>query len=228
LDPHADKISRRDIPAALSGQKTGGTTVAASILTAHTAGLKVFATGGIGGVHRGSHFDVSADLPELARTPIIVICSGAKAILDLPATMEYLETAGVAVIGYQTDEFPAFYSRESGLAVTGRADTPSEIIRIARIQWKLGLQSAILVAQPPPADVAMPRDEIEKAIEQALKDASKEGITGAKITPYLLNRVNELTAGLSKLANTALLIQNARLAARIAVELGGRTKQLNI
>jgi pseudouridine-5'-phosphate glycosidase len=227
-DADAVKISRRDIPTALSAQKTGGTTVAASIWIAHAAGLKVFSTGGIGGVHRGSTIDISADLPELARTPLIVVCSGAKAILDLPSTLEYLETVGVAVIGYQTDEFPAFYSRESGLPVSGRADSPGEIIRIARIQWKLGFQSAILVAQPPPADAALPRQDVEKAVHQALEDAAREGVTGAKVTPFLLKRVNELTGGFSKRTNTALIVQNARLATQIAVELGGRTRPLNI
>jgi pseudouridine-5'-phosphate glycosidase len=213
------KISRRDFGIALARRENGGTTVAGTLIAARLVGVKVFATGGIGGVHRQAPFDISADLPELGRSPLVVVCAGAKSILDLPATVEYLETMGVAVLGYQTDEFPAFYSRESGLPVTARAENPAEIASIARRHWSLGLESAILVVQPPPPEAAMPLEHIEAIIAQALTEAAAEHIQGAAVTPFLLNRVGQLSGGASLQANLALLENNARLAAQIAAAL---------
>jgi pseudouridylate synthase len=213
------KISRRDFGIALARREYGGTTVAGTLIAARYAGIRVFATGGIGGVHRNAPFDVSADLPELGRSPLVVVCAGAKSILDLPATVEYLETMGVPVIGYGTDEFPAFYARESGLPVTERAETPDEIAQIARSQWALGLEGAILVVQPPPQQSALPAAEIEGLIARALEEAGKAGIRGAAVTPFLLERVSHLSDGASLSANLALLENNARLAAQIALSL---------
>ncbi len=215
----ARKISRRDFSIALARRENGGTTVAATLFAAHAAGIKVFATGGIGGVHRGAPFDVSADLPELGRSPLVVVCAGAKAILDLPATLEVLETQGVTVIGFGTDEFPAFYSSSSGLPVNLRVDDPEEIARIAREQWRLGLKSALLVVQPPPEDMALPANLVESWIQEALAEAQREKIAGAAVTPFLLTRVSQLSGGASLQSNLALLRNNARLAARIAAAL---------
>ena len=215
------KISRRDFGIAMARKESGGTTVAGTLIAADAAGLRVFATGGIGGVHRAAPFDVSADLEELGRSPLVVVCAGAKAILDLPATLEVLETKGVPVIGYQTDEFPAFYSINSGLPVTARADSPSEVARIARSQWDAGIEAAVLVVVPPPAEFALPAAEVEQSIQQALGEASVAGIHGAAVTPFLLNRVNELSGGASMQANLAFLRNNARLAALISRELAG-------
>lgn len=215
----ARKISRRDFGIALARGENGGTTVAATLIAAKLAGIRVFATGGIGGVHRNVPFDISADLPELSRSPLIVVCAGAKSILDLPATVEYLETAGVAVLGYRTDEFPAFYSAQSGLPVNVRVDTPQEVARIARLHWEMGLESAILVVQPPPPESALPAEQIESVIHQALQEAEENGISGAQVTPFLLDRVNRLSGGASMQANLALLRNNARLAAQIATAL---------
>ncbi len=213
----ARKISRRDFGIALARREAGGTTVAGTLIAARLAGIRVFATGGIGGVHRDAPFDVSADLPELGQSPLVVVCAGAKAILDLPATVEYLETVGVALVGYGTDEFPAFYSKGSGLPVPVRADSPEEIARIARAQWELGLPGAVLVVQPPPDEAALPAEDIEVVIRQALEEAKKAGIRGAQMTPFLLERVSLLSGGASLTANLALLKNNARLAAQIAV-----------
>jgi pseudouridylate synthase len=216
------KISTRDFAPAIAQGWDGGTTVAATLLAAHRVGIRVFATGGIGGVHRtigepsGFNHDVSADLPTLAHTPLIVVCAGAKAILDLPATLEYLETLAVPVVGYGTDEFPAFYSTSSGLPVSVRADTPGEVACIARAHWELSMPSAVLVVQPPPQDVAMPAEAVNGAIEQALHEAGKRGLRGQAVTPFLLERVAELTHGTSLQANLGLLRNNARLAAKIA------------
>lgn len=221
----ARKISRRDFGIALARRENGGTTVAGTLIAARLAGLKVFATGGIGGVHRAAPFDVSADLPELARSPLVVVCAGAKAILDLPATLETLETSGVAVIGYQTDEFPAFYSASSGLPVTVRVDSPEEAAEIARAHWGLGLNSALLVVQPPPPAAALPAEEIEAAIVQALAEAEAQHVSGARVTPFLLSRVSQLSGGASLQANLALLENNARLAARIAAALYPRSQR---
>jgi pseudouridine-5'-phosphate glycosidase len=178
--------------------------------------IKVFATGGIGGVHRDAPFDTSADLQSLATIPMIVVCAGAKAILDLPLTLEYLETMSVPVVGYRTDEFPAFYSRESGLPVSARLDSPEAIVKFARAHWNAGLQSAVLVANPVPEAEAIPKSEMEPFIEQAIREAHMQGIHGKSVTPYLLSHINELTAGKSMRANLALLLNNARLAAQIA------------
>lgn len=213
------KVSRRDFGLALARGLVGGTTVAGTLFVAHQAGIQVFATGGIGGVHRNAPFDVSTDLAELGRTPMVVVCAGAKSILDLPATLEVLETQGVMVLGYQTDEFPAFFSRSSGLPVTARSDSPEEIAAIARAHWQAGVQSAILVANPVPEETALDYDEVEAIIQQALRDAEKKGIHGAATTPYLLSRLNDLSDGRTLQANLALLRSNACLAARIAVAL---------
>jgi pseudouridine-5'-phosphate glycosidase len=215
----ARKISRRDFGIALARAEPGGTTVAGTLIAARQAGIRVFATGGIGGVHRDAPFDMSADLPELGRSPLVVVCAGAKAILDLPATVEVLETLGVAIIGYQTDELPAFYSRSSGLPVNLRIETPQEAAEIARAQWSLGLESALLVVQPPPEEAALPADEIERSIRDALDEAREQKISGAAVTPFLLSRVSRLSGGASLRTNLALLENNARLAARIAAAL---------
>jgi pseudouridine-5'-phosphate glycosidase len=210
------KISRRDIALAIIHKKSGGTTVAGTLIAARAAGIHILATGGIGGVHRYAPFDISPDLPELGRTPMIVVCAGAKAILDLPATLEYLETLGVPVLGYQTDDFPAFYIRRSGLKVMERVDSPEEIVNIARTHWELGLQSAILVVVPVPDDAALPEDQMESAITQAVQEAEHSKISGQAMTPFLLKRVAELTYGDSLKANLALLKNNALIAAAIA------------
>jgi pseudouridine-5'-phosphate glycosidase len=214
------KISRRDLAFALARGQDGATTVAATMLLAHRAGIQVMATGGIGGVHRGSAHDVSADLPELARTPTVVVCSGAKAILDLPATLEWLETHGVPVLGFGTDELPAFYARSSGLPLRARVDSPGEVAAVVRVARGLKLDSAILVTVPCPVDAAVPDDRVEAAISRALNDATREGVRGARLTPYLLTRVADLTGGATREANLALLARNAEVAARIAVALG--------
>jgi pseudouridine-5'-phosphate glycosidase len=180
------------------------------------ANLKVFATGGIGGVHRESSFDISADLQALGTIPMIVVCAGAKAILDLPATLEYLETMSVPVIGYGTDEFPAFYSRESGLKVSLRLDTPADIVEFAKAHWSVGSQSAILVANPIPVADAIPAEDLKPVIEQASNDAKEKKIHGQQLTPFLLQRITALTQGKSLQANLSLLLNNARLAAQIS------------
>jgi pseudouridine-5'-phosphate glycosidase len=214
------KVSRRDLPLVIALQQDGATTVAATMYLAARAGISVFATGGIGGVHRGQPFDVSADLEELAQTPVCVVCAGAKAILDLPLTREALETRGVPVIGFQTDEFPAFYSRSSGLPVDQRVETPEEAAAIFRAQRELGLPGGMLVVVPVPAEAELPREHVEPAIEQALGEAEARGIRGKALTPFLLARVAELTGGDALRANMALLENNARVAAQIAVALG--------
>ncbi|HSD84740.1 MAG TPA: pseudouridine-5'-phosphate glycosidase, partial [Anaerolineae bacterium] len=210
------KVSRRDLPIVTAQQGHGATTVAATMWVAAQAGIKVFATGGIGGVHRGQPFDVSADLPELAQTPVVVVCAGAKAILDLPLTLEWLETHGVPVLGFGTDTFPAFYSRSSGLPVDARCDTAEDAARIIRAKFELGLPGGVLIGAPIPEEYAVANEDIEPAILQALKMAEAENIRGKAITPFLLKHVSELTAGESQKANIALLENNARLAAQIA------------
>ncbi len=216
------KISTRDLASALVKYGTGGTTVAATMLVASTIGIKVFATGGIGGVHhdisskrRGTN-DVSADLPALASLPLIVVCAGAKAILNLPATLEMLETYGVPVIGYQTDDFPAFYTRQSGLKTSSRADSPEEVVQIARTHWELGIKSAVLVTLPPPEEAALPAKTVAAAVQQALREAQAKKLRGPQVTPYLLERVRLATGGESVRANLALLLNNAGVAADIA------------
>lgn len=217
--PAPRKISRRDFGIAAANGLDGGTTVAGTLIAARTAGVRVFATGGIGGVHRGSNFDISADLPELSRSPLIVVCAGAKSILDLPATLEYLETQGVPVIGYQTETFPAFYAVSSGLPVDACIESPTQAAAIARAHWQQGIQSALLVVTPPPAEAALPAAEIEAIIALALSEAAAQGVHGAAVTPFLLSRVGKLSHGNSMQANLALLRNNARLAAQIALAL---------
>jgi len=226
------KISVRDFAPAIAQSASGGTTVAGTLLVAHTAGLQVFATGGIGGVHRVDsasakmQFDISADLPQLAVSPCVVVCAGAKSILDLPATLEMLETLGVPVIGYQTDEFPAFYARESGLPVSARAESGGEIAEIATNHWGLGMRSAVLVVNPPPVEAALPAEIVAKAVDQALADAHTQAISGQAVTPFLLSRVSELTHGDSLQANLALLLNNARLASEISVSLSKKLRTM--
>ncbi len=214
--PNPRKLSVRDFGMALAGGESGGTTVAGTLLVAEQAGIRVFATGGIGGVHRGSGFDISADLPQLASSPVVVVCAGAKAVLDLPATLEYLETVGVPVVGYGTDEFPAFYARTSGLPLTMRADTPEEVARIAKAHWAMGNRSALLLTVPAPEESALPYAEIQVAMTQALAEAEAKHIHGQAVTPFLLQRVSEISGGESLQANLALLLNNAHVAAQVA------------
>ena len=210
------KCSRRDLPIAVGLGDDGATTVAGTMIVAHMAGIKVFATGGIGGVHRGHPFDVSADLVELGRTPVTVVCSGAKSILDLPLTMEYLETQGVPVIGYQTDMLPMFYTRDSGLPVDVRVETADEIAQIMKAAARLAVKHGMLVGVPVPDAYELDGQIAEKAIAQAVQEADAKEISGKRITPFVLGRVSELTGSESKRANTALLINNARVAGEIA------------
>jgi pseudouridine-5'-phosphate glycosidase len=221
------KISTRDFGPALARGKSGGTTVSGTSFAAHLAGIRVFATGGIGGVHRNAPFDVSADLDALSRFPVLVVCAGAKAILDLPATLEKLETLGVPVVGYQTNEFPAFYSRSSGHKLSTRADDPQTVAAIARSHWDLGLSSAMLLVVPPPEDTALGRDEVEGAIEQAIAELG-DRISGQAVTPFLLSRVSELTRGASLQANLSLLKNNARVAAQVARYLNPTRRQAHV
>lgn len=213
------KISTRDIPLAVAQGWNGATTVASSVWIAHRAGIKVFATGGIGGVHRGSLPDISADLPELARTPIVVVCSGAKIVLDLPATREWLETHAVTVVGFQCDELPAFYSRGSGLRVDARAGTPSDVARIFRAQRTLGIESALLVGVPVPDEFEVSAEQLQLVLDSALKNAERNGIAGPDLTPFLLTQMAERSGGATLRANIALLENNVRVAAAIAIEL---------
>jgi pseudouridine-5'-phosphate glycosidase len=246
------KVSRRDLPVVVARRLDGATTVATTAWTAHQAGIRVFATGGIGGVHRNTlrtpalapersagasvddcglgnqtptagflSSDISADLPELAQTPVLVICAGAKAILDLPATLEWLETHGVPVVGYGTERFPAFYNRDSSLPVDVRADSPDEVSALYRAQRALGLPGGMLVTAPVPADAELPRDIMEAAIGQALEEAEAGGVRGRALTPFLLSRVSALTGEASLRANLSLLENNARLGAQIALALTG-------
>ncbi len=215
-EPDAFKVGPRDFAVFSIYEANGGTTVAGTMLACKHANLKVFATGGIGGVHRESGFDISADLQALATIPMIVVCAGAKAILDLPATVEYLETMSVPVVGYGTDEFPAFYSRESGLDVTINLDNPQDIVEFAKAHWSAGLQSAVLVANPIPVADAIPATEMEPIIERASKEAKEKKVHGQNLTPFLLEKISELTRGRSMAANLSLLLNNARLAAKIA------------
>ena len=214
------KCSRRDLPIAAGLGQDGATTVAGTMIVAAMAKIRVFATGGIGGVHRGHPFDVSADLQELGRTPVTVVCSGAKSILDLPLTLEYLETQGVPVIGYQTDTLPSVYTRDSGLTVDFRANNAEQIASIIKSAERLHAQHGILVGVPVPEEYELDGKIAEKAIQQAVKEADEQNITGKRITPFVLARVSELTGNESKRANTALLINNAKTAAMIALALG--------
>jgi pseudouridylate synthase len=213
------KCSRRDLSLVVARRENGATTVAGTMIVAHWAGIRLFATGGIGGVHRDQPFDESADLLELGRTPVTVVCSGAKAILDLPLTLEVLETQGVPILGYQTNELPAFYSRRSGLPVDLKVDTPADVADIIRARDGLGLNGGILLAAPIPAEDEWPAAEAQAVINQALADAASNRITGKALTPYLLQRVSDLSGERSKKANAALLLNNARLAAQVALAL---------
>ncbi len=212
------KVSRRDIPFMVAGEKDGATTVAATMILAEMAGIRVFATGGIGGVHRGAQetFDISADLQELANTDVAVVCAGAKSILDLALTREYLETQGVPVIGYQTDSLPAFYTRESEHGIDYRLDSAQEIAIALKAKWEMQLAGGAVIANPIPVEYAMPVETINSAIEQALAEADEQGIAGKESTPFLLARVCELTGGNSLDSNIQLVLNNARLGAAIA------------
>lgn len=222
-DETARKVSLCDLPIATAQGDSGGTTVAATMHLAHRAGIDVFATGGIGGVHRGHPEDVSADLSALGSIPITVVCSGAKAILDLPRTLEVLETRGVPVIGYGTESFPAFYSRRSGLKADARVETAEEIAGMAQARKELGLSAALLVGVPVPQADALPPSEAKAAIARAMEEAEAKGVSGKDLTPFLLARVVELTDGRAQRANEALLVNNARVAARIARALASAT-----
>ncbi len=213
---HVMKLARRDVAIALAQKRDGATTVSATMFLAHRAGIQIFATGGIGGVHRGELPDVSADLLELASTPVAVVCAGAKAILDLPATLEFLETHSVPVLGFQTDDFPAFYSRSSGLRVPARVDSPAEAARIIRTHWQLGNRSGVLIGVPISRDDEIARDVIEPFIERAQTEAEEKKIVGGALTPFILARLAELSEGASVRANIALLKNNVAVAAEIA------------
>ncbi|MBO6862373.1 MAG: pseudouridine-5'-phosphate glycosidase [Alphaproteobacteria bacterium] len=221
-DPDAAvaKLSRRDLAACLTLNGTGATTVSATMICAHAAGIRVFATGGIGGVHRGAEvsMDVSADLLELARTPVLTVSSGAKSILDLPRTMEVLETQGVPVLGYRTDRLPAFHCRDSGLPVDAALEGPQAAARVARAHWALGL-GGLLVCNPVPEEAAIPADEVAAWVDAALAAAEQDGIAGKEVTPYLLRHIASVSGGRSLAANKALLIDNARVGGEIAVAL---------
>ena len=215
------KASRRDLPLLIAKGMDGATTVAATMIVAHMAGIKVFATGGIGGVHRNGQdtMDVSADLDELGKTPMCVVCAGAKAILDLPRTMEYLETKGVPVIGFGTDELPAFYTAKSGIPLTWRVDDPKEVADAIHAAEDIGFEGGMLVTVPIPAEWSMDADYINKAIDEALVDADRQGIVGKDTTPFLLKKIKEITGGSSLASNIQLVFNNVKTAARIAAKL---------
>src|ERR1039458_5263408 len=212
------KLSRNDLAYALATRRRGATTVAATMICAQLAGIRVFATGGIGGVHRGAAqtFDISADLEELARTPVAVVCAGAKALLDLPKTLEYLETRGVPVIGYGTDEFPAFWSRRSGLKAPLRLDTPAEVARFLEVKWGLNLGGGAVICNPVPEADEIPAHDMRGFIDSAVREAEEYGMKGKAVTPYILARIVELSGGRSLRTNIALAQSNARVAAEIA------------
>jgi len=219
------KASRRDLPMLIASGSDGATTVAGTMAVAAMAGIGVFATGGIGGVHRGAErsMDISADLEELARTSVAVVSAGAKSVLDIGLTLEYLETHGVPVLGYQTDALPAFYTRDSGFGVDARFDTPEEIAAVLQAKWATGLHGGVLITNPIPAEHALDADEIEAIITRALAEARETGVRGKAITPYLLARIHELTGGASEAANKALVWSNVRVAAKIAEALASRS-----
>jgi pseudouridine-5'-phosphate glycosidase len=216
------KCSRRDLPIAVARREDASTTVAGTMIVAHQAGIRVFGTGGIGGVHRGAPFDVSADLIELGRTPIAVVCAGAKAILDVPATLEVLETHGVPIVGLGTDTLPGFYARSCGLPIDARVDTPAEAAAIVEAAHRLGAQHAVLIVVPVPEEAAFSNADAETAILRATTDAEVRGIKGKAVTPFMLQRVAELTGGATRAANIALLVNSARHAGLIACELSAR------
>ena len=215
------KASRRDLPILVAEKRDGATTVTTTMMIAAMAGIEIFATGGIGGVHRGAEttMDISADLEELAQTPVMVVCAGAKSILDLGLTLEYLETKGVTVIGYQTDELPAFYCRKSGFGVDYRLDTPAEIAGAIRVKEACGLKGGLLLTNPIPEEYAMPEDKMNKCIDDAVRMASELGIHGKQVTPFLLDKIKTLTEGKSLEANIKLVLNNAKLGAEVAKEL---------
>ncbi|MEJ2534147.1 MAG: pseudouridine-5'-phosphate glycosidase [Gammaproteobacteria bacterium] len=218
LGQDADKCNRRDLPFMIRKKRTAGTTVAATLFIAHRVGIRVFATGGIGGVHQGAQdtFDISSDMHELARTPVAVVCAGPKSILDIGLTLEYLETHSVPVIGYGTDMLPAFLARESEFRADFRLDTPEEIARLMDTQWQLGIEAGLVIANPIPAEHALDRKTIVQLNETAIREAIEAGVTGKALTPYLLQRVEELTDGQSLRANRELMLHNARIGAQIA------------
>lgn len=211
------KISRRDLPIAVARKSVGATTVATTSFIAHAAGIRVFATGGIGGVHRGAATDISADLPEMARTPILIVCSGAKIVLDLPATREWLETHGITVLGWHCTKMPAFYSRSSGLDVDQRVDSAREVAAIVKARDELALGSSILLTVPVPDQAEIPSFEIEEILAKALEKAKKETVLGKDVTPFLLSQMSELSEGKTLAANIALLENNARVAAEVSL-----------
>jgi pseudouridylate synthase len=215
------KVSRRDLPHVLATGAIGATTVAATMIAAQLADIRLFVTGGIGGVHRGAEtsFDISADLQELAQTPVAVVCAGAKSILDLGLTLEYLETHGVPVIGYQTDRFPAFFTRDSGFPVDFRLDTPAQVAKLLATQWSLGYRGGAVVANPIPEAQALEQGAIDAIIARALSEATQQGVTGKRVTPFLLDRIKQLTGGRSLEANIALVKHNAVVGARLAIAL---------
>jgi len=223
-DHEVIKVSRRDFSRAAAKKLNGGTTVAGTLTALHKAGINVFATGGIGGVHRNAPYDISADLPTLGQTPALVVCAGAKSILDLPATLEMLETLSVPVVGFQTNLFPAFYARSSGLPLSIEVEDPEQAALLAKSHWKMGINSAVLLVVPPPLDAALPDRQMEEAVEEALKNAEEHKITGQEVTPFLLKRVSEITGKASLKANLGLLLNNARVAARVAVKLGSNLR----
>jgi pseudouridine-5'-phosphate glycosidase len=220
----AVKVSRLDLPIALSRRQTGATTVAATMICAHASGIRIFATGGIGGVHRGHGriLDISADLQELARTEVAVVCAGAKSVLDIPNTLEYLETLGVPVIGYRTERFPAFFTRDSGCPVHASSSSLAEIAEMLRLKWSLQLGGGAVIANPVPEADALDADAIDEAIRKALAEADDKGIRGKAITPFLLARIVEATGGRSLDANVALVLNNARVGAELAREFSAR------
>lgn len=220
------KVSARNLGIGVAQKRTGGTTVAGTLVICRTIGIQVFATGGIGGVHRGSTFDISSDLDELARSPVIVVCAGAKSILDLPATLEALETRGVPVIGFQTDEFPAFYSRKSRLPVDTSVESAAEVAEIATAHWALGLRSAVLVCVPPPVEYSLDSIEVDSFIKEAIREAENQGVSRSRLTPFLLEKMNELTHGQSLQTNLALLRNNVSTAAKIALQLTQKASRI--
>lgn len=215
------KTSRRDLPFIIAKKLDGATTVASTMILANLAGIKIFATGGIGGVHRGAQqtFDISADLQELANTNVAVVCAGAKSILDIGLTLEYLETSGVPVVGYKTDELPAFYTRKSGFEVDYKVENPVELAEALKAKWDLGLNGGMVIANPIPEEYEMDYDTITKAIEDAVKEADEKGIKGKESTPFLLSKVKEITGGSSLESNIKLVYNNAEVGAKLAVEL---------
>lgn len=221
--PDVAKVSRRDFASILAAKRTGATTVAATMIAAALAGIRIFATGGIGGVHRGGEqsMDISADLMELAHTSVAVVCAGCKSILDIGRTLEYLETQGVPVVGYRSNEFPSFYSRSSGYGVDMRYDSAAEIAAMLGVKWRLGLEGGVIIANPVPEADALPFDQMEQVITKALALAEEHGVRGKDVTPFLLKSIVELTDGRSLQTNIALVRNNAHVAAQIAVALSG-------